>query len=140
MRFSNRKAVLWLLKNGYDEIWLKPHIRRTDLVYTAGEWYRALDLWNLFDGICFNDEGDLILIQIKTNAWAAAKPISDWLKDKNNLIVLVINVKGKGKKWDIMVRKYENKQEGTVHGKGRKNSSSDSKRSIRSKGRLQDTS
>ena len=140
MRFSNRKAVLWLLKNGYDEIWLKPHIRRTDLVYTAGEWYRALDLWNLFDGICFNDGGDLILIQIKTNAWAAAKPISDWLKDKNNLIVLVINVKGKGKKWDIMVRKYENKQEGTVHRKGRKNSSSDSKRSIRSKGRLQDTS
>jgi hypothetical protein len=140
MRFSNRKAVLWLLKNGYDEIWLKPHIRRTDLVYTAGEWYRALDLWNLFDGICFNDGGDLILIQIKTNAWASAKPISDWLKDKNNLIVLVINVKGKGKKWDVMVRKYENKQEGTIHRKGRSDSSSDSKRPVRSKGRLQDTS
>jgi hypothetical protein len=139
MRFSNRKAVLWLLKNGYDEIWLKPHIRRTDLVYTAGEWYRALDLWNLFDGICFNDEGDLILIQIKTNSWAAAKPISDWLKDKNNLIVLVINVKGKGKKWDIMVRKYENKREGTIHRKGGRDSSSDSKRPVRSKGRLQDT-
>ena len=136
MRFSNRKAVLWLLENGYDEIWLKPHIRRTDLVYTAGEWYRALDLWNLFDGICFNDGGDLILIQIKTNAWAAAKPISDWLKDKNNLIVLVINVKGKGKKWDIMVRKYESKQKRTVHRKRRRNSSCHSKRSVRSKSRL----
>ena len=54
MRFSNRKAVLWLLESGYDEIWLKPHIRRSDLVYTVGEWYRALDLWNLFDGICFD--------------------------------------------------------------------------------------
>ena len=52
MRSSNRKAVLWLLKNGYDDIWLKPHGRRHDLVYNTGEWYRALDLWNLFDGIC----------------------------------------------------------------------------------------
>ena len=51
MRASNRKSVMWLLKNGYDEIWLKSHTRRTDLVYTVGEWYRALDLWNLFDGI-----------------------------------------------------------------------------------------
>ena len=107
MRFSNRKAVLWLLKSGYDEIWLKPHVRRTDLVYTTGEWYRALDLWNLFDGICFDIDGNIVLIQIKTNAWASAKSINDWLKDKKNLIVLVINVKGKGKKWDILVRKYE---------------------------------
>ena len=44
---------MWLLKNGYDEIWLKAHGRRQDLVYNRGEWYRALDLWNLFDGICF---------------------------------------------------------------------------------------
>ena len=100
MRFSNRKAVLWLLENGYDEIWLKPHIRRSDLVYTVGEWYRALDLWNLFDGICFDADGNIVLIQIKPTAWASASPINDWLKDKNKLIVLVINVKGKGKKWE----------------------------------------
>ena len=60
MRFSNRKAVLWLLKNGYDDIWLKPHTKRTDLTYTQGEWYRVIDLWNLFDGICFDDEGNII--------------------------------------------------------------------------------
>ena len=47
MRFSNRKAVLWLLKNGYDDVWLKPHTKRTDLTYTQGEWYRVIDLWNL---------------------------------------------------------------------------------------------
>ena len=105
MRFSNRKAVLWLLKSGYDEIWLKPHIRRTDLVYTVGEWYRALDLWNLFDGVCFNEAGDIILIQIKTNAWASKKPIEDFLADKKNLKVLVINVKY-GKKWTVEVREY----------------------------------
>jgi hypothetical protein len=56
MRASNRKSVMWLLKNGYDEIWLKSHTRRSDLVYTVGEWYRALDLWNLFDGICFDHD------------------------------------------------------------------------------------
>ena len=136
MRFSNRKAVLWLLENGYDEIWLKPHIRRTDLVYTVGEWYRALDLWNLFDGICFDEGGNIVLIQVKTNAWASAKPINDWLKNKNNLIVLVINVKGKGKKWDILMRKYENKQKRTVHRKRGRNSTSYHKGSVRRKRRV----
>ena len=64
MRQSNRRAVNYLLSKGYDDIWLKPHGRRQDLVYTLGEWYRALDLWNLFDGICFDPDGNIILIQI----------------------------------------------------------------------------
>ena len=106
MRSSNRKAVLWLLKNGYDDIWLKPHGRRHDLIYTTGEWYRALDLWNLYDGICFDDVGRLILIQIKTNSWAQEKPIKEFLNDKKNLIALVINVKGSGKKWEVLSREY----------------------------------
>ena len=109
MRFSNRKAVLWLLENDYDDIWLKAHGRRHDLVYTRGEWYRALDLWNLFDGICFTDDGKVVFLQIKTNAWASEKEIKDWLIDRKDLIVLIINVKGKGKKWEVRVRKYESK-------------------------------
>jgi len=109
MRFSNRKAVLWLLENGYDEIWLKAHTKRLDLIYTIGDWYRALDLWNLFDGICFNKDGGIVFLQIKTNAWAKEQPIIDWLSDKNKLIVLVINVKGKGRKWEVRTRIYESK-------------------------------
>jgi len=105
MRVSNRKAVLWLLKSGYDDIWLKPHTKRHDLIYNTGEWYRALDLWNLFDGICFDTDGNIILIQIKTNAWASKKPIEDFLSDKKNLKVLVINVKY-GKKWVVEMREY----------------------------------
>ena len=85
MRSSNRKAVLWLLKNGYDDIWLKAHGRRLDLIYTTGEWYRALDLWNLYDGICFDDIGRIILIQIKTNSWAKAEPIREFLKSKKKV-------------------------------------------------------
>ena len=108
MRFSNRKAVLWLLKNGYDDVWLKPHTKRTDLTYTQGEWYRVIDLWNLFDGICFDKGGNLILIQVKTNAWASKQPIIDFLNDKHHLKVMVINVKRKGERtWEVLTRNYE---------------------------------
>jgi len=37
MRASNRKAVLWLLENGYDDIWLKAHTKRLDLIYAVGD-------------------------------------------------------------------------------------------------------
>ena len=107
MRVSNRKAVHWLLGNGYDDIWLKPHGRRHDLIYTRGEWYRALDLWNLFDGICFDKEGNVVLIQIKTNAWASEKNIKDFLRDKKNVIVLVLNVNRRESKWGVHVREYK---------------------------------
>ena len=107
MRFSNRKAVNWLLANGYDDIWLKPHGRRHDLVYTTGEWYRALDLWNLFDGICFNKVGKIVLMQIKTNAWAKEQPIKDFLINKKNLIALSINVNKRKSKWCVHIREYK---------------------------------
>ena len=107
MRSSNRKAVLWLLEKSYDDIWLKPHGRRHDLVYTRGEWYRALDLWNLFDGVCFDEHGNVIFIQIKTNAWANAKNIEDFLINKKNIIVLVLNVNRRKSKWHVDVREYK---------------------------------
>ena len=108
MRVSNRKAVLLLLKNGYDDIWLKPHGRRHDLVYNTGEWYRALDLWNLFDGICFG--GNIpFFIQIKTNSWAAAKPIKSFLVN-HNISVIIFNVTNKPKKckgkYKVFSREY----------------------------------
>lgn len=126
MRASNRRAVNHLLSKGYDDVWLKAHGRRQDLIYTLGEWYRALDLWNLFDGICFDKEGNIILIQIKTNSWAQEQPIKDFLKDKQNLIALSINVKGSGKKWEVLTRQYD-----THHRKRRKYCSRYSKRNIR---------
>jgi len=106
MRASNRKSVMWLLKNGYDEIWLKPHTRRSDLVYTVGEWYRALDLWNLFDGICFDKDNNIVMLQIKTNAWAKEKPLKQFAKDHKNIKVLSINVKGEKGKWNVYTREY----------------------------------
>jgi hypothetical protein len=82
------------------------HGRRHDLVYTSGEWYRALDLWNLFDGICFDKGGNVVFIQIKTNAWATEEPIFDFMRYKKNIKVLSINVYKKKGRWDVKVRAY----------------------------------
>ena len=107
MRSSNRKAVLWLLKNNYDEIWLKPHVRRADMVYTRGEWYRTLDLWNLFDGICFDADNNITMIQVKTNAWAKEKPLQSFADTHKNIKIISINVKqNKDKKWQVLYREY----------------------------------
>lgn len=107
MRASNRKAVLWLLKNNYDEVWLKPHIRRADLIYTRGDWYRALDLWNLFDGICFDEDGNIVFLQIKTNSWAKDRPLEDFVKAHKNVKILSINVRGIKNKWDVLFREHK---------------------------------
>ena len=106
MRFSNRRAVNWLIENGYDEVWLKPHVRRQDLIYTRGEWYRALDLWNLFDGICFSPDGEAVFLQIKTNAWAKDCDIIDFMADKK-ILAMSINVKEVKKKWQVLLRGFD---------------------------------
>lgn len=104
MRWSNRKAVEFLLDNGYDQIWLKPHTRRKDLIYTQGTWYRALDLWNLFDGICFSQTGDIFFLQIKTNRWAEEEPILKFIS-KRKINVIIINVIFKrGKKTEVKIK------------------------------------
>jgi len=111
MRYSNRKVVNYLLDKNYSEIWLKPHGRRHDLVYKnkeKGSWYRALDLWNLYDGICLDPDGHIVFIQIKTNAWAKAKPIEEWVKKVKHSKVMVFNVKYSTRlnKWDVLERTY----------------------------------
>jgi hypothetical protein len=113
MRSSNRKVVLYLLKQGYTEIWLKAHGRRHDLVYKddgKDTWYRALDLWNLFDGICLDPDNNLVFLQLKTNAWAKEAPLKDWVKKVKNSKVMSFNVKYSTtlKKWDVLERTYEN--------------------------------
>jgi len=112
MRYSNRKVVLYLLEKGYTEIWLKPHGRRHDLVYKSkekGSWYRALDLWNLWDGICLDPNNKLVFIQIKTNAWAKKQPIIEWVNKVKDSKAMVFNVRYSTtlKKWEVLERIYE---------------------------------
>ena len=92
MRISNTLARKYLLSLGYNEVWLKPHTKFHDTVYTfTGENYKALDLFNLWDGIALHDTG-VFFIQIKTNAWPKEQPIVDWC-NKYKARGLAINVK-----------------------------------------------
>ena len=119
MRASNKLAVKHLLVNNFDDIWLKAHSARNDMVYCQDRKYLATDLWNLFDGICFGE--DLIevdetnrnkayYIQVKTNAWAAEEPILKFLKT-HSVNVIVINVTNKLKsckgKYKVFTREYQ---------------------------------
>ena len=109
MRASNKLVREWLLENGYDEVWFKPHTARNDLVFTQKGNYLATDLWNLFDGICFNQSNMIVFLQMKTNNWAKSKPITDWIK-KYGLNVLSFNVTNKRKDckghYKVFVRNY----------------------------------
>ena len=91
MRASNKIARTWLLQKGFDQIWLKPHTARNDLVFTQKGNYLATDLWNLFDGICFAEGGTIVFLQFKTNSWPKAEPLQKFVKE-HNVKVIVINV------------------------------------------------
>ena len=110
MRASNLLVRKWLLENKFDNIWFKPHSKRNDLVFTQNGNYLAIDLWNLFDGICFTEFGGIVFLQIKTNSWAKEKPIRDFLKKTHDLRVMVFNVTDKLKEckkhYKVFVRRY----------------------------------
>lgn len=106
MRISNGHATKFLLKNGYNQIWLKAHTKFKDRVQCQDSRYYALDLWNLFDGLCFDSKGYLWAIQIKTNAWAKASDIVDFQKSYK-IKSIVLNVKKSGSRWKVLERKYE---------------------------------
>jgi len=108
MYASNLRARKFLLAHNYDEIWFKSHTRRKDKVYAQRGTYKATDLWNLFDGICFDSKGVLIFFQIKTNAWPDKKPIIDFLSSKQTyaFYVIAINVHKTKKGWRTDIRKW----------------------------------
>lgn len=107
MRASNKLVREWLLKNGYDEIWFKPHSKRNDLVFTQRGNYLATDLWNLFDGICFDNKGELRFLQMKTNNWAKQDPLIRFAA-KHKVTILSFNVSNQIKsargKYKVFVR------------------------------------
>ena len=138
MRLSNRRAEKYLLENGYDQIWLKKHFdpRKKyghDLVYfnkrgstkygqresDGANYYVALDLFNLFDGMCFSPDGRLVFIQIKTNSWPSEKPILDFISDKQGFAVIAINVKQKEGRWSVITRHWNT--EGLIVAQSRNN-------------------
>ena len=110
MRTSNKMVREWLLRENYNEIWFKPHGNRSDYVFTKSGNYLATDLWNLFDGMCFSDLGNLYFLQMKTNGWAKEDPIKKFCDSHRNIKVLVFNVTNKLKeckgKYKVFTRVY----------------------------------
>lgn len=104
MRISNKKAYDHLLKIGYEEVWLKAHTKFHDTVHCIGRTYKALDLFNLWDGIALTKD-DHIFVQIKTNAWPKEEPMIDWCK-KHNANGMAINVKLINDDWQVLIRYY----------------------------------
>ena len=112
MRTSNLLVRKWLLENGYDQIWFKPHGKRNDYVFTQKGTYMAQDIWNLFDGVCISPDGEFVVfLQMKTNAWAKGEPIKKFIKRLSGAFVLSFNVTNKLKdckgKYTVFVRDYQ---------------------------------
>jgi len=105
MYASNLRARNFLLENNHDEIWFKSHTRRKDKVYAQCGTYKATDLWNLFDGVCFDYEGNLVFFQVKTNGWPDRKPIITFLRKWGlGFYILAINVHLTKKHWKVDTR------------------------------------
>jgi len=103
MRESNIRVRKWLLLNKFDQIFFKMHIRNQDTVYTQKGNYKALDLWNLFDGICFDKDDNIVFFQVKTNAWAKQEPMVQFCK-KYKVSAMSFNVKKKDGRWSVLWR------------------------------------
>lgn len=97
MRASNKLVREWLLKNGYDEIWFKPHGKRNDLVFTQRGNYLAQDIWNLFDGIAINPDGYLALLQMSTSKWHPRKDYEKFAKKVRGVEIINFLVTDKRK-------------------------------------------
>lgn len=110
MRASNKMVREWLLQNGYDEIWFKPHGKRNDYVFTKKGNYMAQDIWNLFDGICINNWGYVYFLQVKTNNWAKKSDFEKFIRKTAQTHILSFNVTNKrkecNKKYKVLVREY----------------------------------
>lgn len=108
MRETNRAITEHLLNEcGFLEVWLKPHTKFHDLVYKSdGTRYRALDLFNLWDGIGLKAEG-VYFLQLKTNAFAKNEPLNEFCSTYN---VRGLNINRKLNKktneWEIIIREH----------------------------------
>ena len=94
MRDSNRLAVRVLLDAGFDDIWLKPHTKFTDYVYSKNGNYYAMDLWGMWDGIARKND-KVVFLALKTNKWDSDNKIKLWMSKVSGVEAIAINVKNK---------------------------------------------
>lgn len=114
MRDNNTLAREWLINQGYSQIWLKQHNRHLDTVWdhnTAPEGqemqvlkYMAQDMFNLFDGICFDKKGYLTFLAIGV-AFKKIPQLETFLEGKKGFGVLMIKINRKAIKVPVITTK-----------------------------------
>ena len=116
MRNTNRLCREWLMKNGYDYIWLKPHYDSRkkmfkDFFYTRekGKIF-SQDIFNLFDGICFDSVGYLVFLQLSTTNYHKVEPYLEFLKDKKGFRVLMLRAVKKANRWIVQTKEISSSQ------------------------------
>ena len=116
---TNKKAKKWLLDHEFDYIWFKPHHdsrkKKHKETYTTkqGVFYQT-DLYNLFDGICFDNAGNVVFLQMSTGKFHPVKKYEDFFMDKDSCYcVLLCAVKNKNR-WEIRT-KYVYPPQSLVH-------------------------
>lgn len=91
MRASHAKARNFLLQNGFDFVWITPHIRWDNPTwFREGEPVYSKDCCGLFDGLAVKN-GETFYLQIKSNAWPSYKRYKLFC-DKFKIKAIVINV------------------------------------------------
>lgn len=110
MRNTNRLCREWLLENKYDYIWLKPHFDSRKKMFkdffhtrTNGKVF-SQDVFNLFDGICFESTGMLTFLQLSTTNYHPEQPYRDFISDKFGFKILLMRTVKKKNRWQVQTK------------------------------------
>ena len=87
---SNKAAIKWLHVRGFRDVILATHCRHHDMWYNPGKIERCMDYWNHWDGMCFDSEGNLWFIQIKTSNWPSDEFLLNWISKHKNIRAITI--------------------------------------------------
>ena len=116
MRNTNRLCREWLIQNNYDYIWFKPHMdtrknKFKEIYYTKqGNFYQT-DLYNLFDGICFDVNGILTFIQTTTTKWHPEGPYQKFMSGKKGFKILMLRARKVKHRWTVETKLLRSKSE-----------------------------
>jgi hypothetical protein len=110
---TNRLAREWLFRNGYDLIWLKPHLdarkkKFKDFYHTRQGTFYATDIYNLFDGMCFDSTGQITMLQISTTNFHSEEPYAKFMEGKKGFKILLIKAVKKGRSWLVKTKQIPN--------------------------------
>lgn len=110
MRNTNRLCRQWLLEHNYDYVWLKPHMdtrrSRKDVYYTKEGVFFQTDIYNLFDGICYDPQGNLVYLQLSTTKYHSEEPYRKFFSNKIGKCLMMRAVKKKNR-WLIQTKEIK---------------------------------